>query len=927
MKRLLFTIILLSLGVFCAATTVQQDSLARIIGEVNYKSNSKLAPDFKLHLGGCVVQLFFEKDGNLDSLYTVTGQTDGRFSFKNVPVQRVILRLQCMGYETQTGVYELGPGDNAFILTMKEKSETLQESKIVAEIPLMTRLRDTTIFNTQAIKSISGDGLRDILEQIPGFSISDSGIYYNGEKVSRTYVNGLLIFGDEAMRAVNALKADEVTQVKVYDEQSAVDKHRGLKNSRKERVLNVITKEKFISLTQFGLAAFGGADDTGQGRYGGAVATTFDSQNLNMDINVNVSNLEEPEVYNTQSLSRFITLDNRYQLKEYAENLHSDLFFLKHWKNRSFGNSLRGNYYFNRTYTKSASRALTEYFSAESSPAMEQLDSTQADGTTYEHLFGFNLDLLDTPIKSLSINFTGIISGDRNTQQSISNRGIDGTEDYSRHEHVSDKDRSWSLNGYVNWTNNDVIKWRPELCIGGGYGKNTALSWTIDTLETSFLKRQLSSDGYGHNMNVYSKAGVSANLINTNERTFALTLFANADYTHTKSRQMTLNEWDVPSPVTDLANSYDYTRNEVTASGIAGFNYANSRNLSITGDFSLNNKNLLDDELYPADFNNRKNFLYPEYNLDIKLPKWSISSSLKSTTPSIEQIRNRISDTNPLILTGGNPDLRQAFSLNGGFFYRPEVASKKNGTVRSLMVRSSSFCTFNPIVNCTQYFDSNTILDKWDGYEAQAGSMLYTYDNASRPSWNIGAAGEYSVSMRYSIYNLRFSLSSNYSQTSQFSGENQIWVGDWVNKLILSFMYNPSRKLRITGHPGIAYMQSNDNNGADLSSRIVLSNSLSVNWNIILRRLWFESEYNITKYDYVKGLGRDHFSQTLNAELRLKLLKDRSLILSLQAIDILNSGSLYTSTVNAAYMRQDWNPTYGRYALLNVAYMFRKKRS
>ena len=926
MKRLLFTIILLSLGFFCAATTVQQDSLARIIGEVNYKSNSKLAPDFRLHLGGCVVQLFFEKDGNLDSLYTITGQTDGRFSFKNVPVQRVILRLQCMGYETLTGVYELGPGDNAFILTMKEKSETLQESKIVAEIPLMTRLRDTTIFNTQAIKSMSGDGLRDVLEQIPGFSISDSGIYYNGEKVSRTYVNGLLIFGDEAMRAVNALKADEVTQVKVYDEQSAIDKHRGLKNSRKERVLNVVTKEKFISLTQFGLAAFGGADDTGQGRYGAAVATTFDSQDLNLDFNVNASNLEEPEVYNTQSLTRFIDLDNRHPLKEYAEKLHSDLFFLKHWKNRSFGNSLRGNYDFNRTYTKSASRALTEYFSTESSPAMKQLDTALADRIKYEHLLGFSLNLLDTPIKSLNIDFTGIISGDHDTQQSISNKEIGGVEDYSRHEHISAKDRSWSLNGFVSWTNNDVIKWRPEVEIGGSYGKNTILSWTVDTLETSFLKRQLSSDGHGNNINVYSKAGVSANLVNTNERTLALTLFANADYTHTKSRQMTLNEWDVPSPVTDLANSYDYTRNEITASGIGGFNYANSRNLSVTGDISLNNKTLLDDEFYPTDFSNQKNFLYPEFNLDVKLPEWSINSSLKSITPSIEQIRNRISDTNPLILTGGNPDLRQSFNLNGGFIYRPEVASKKNGTVRSLVVRSSSFCTFNPIVNCTQYFDSNTILDKWDGYEAQAGSMLYTYDNASRPSWNIGATGEYSVSMRYSIYNLRFSLSSNYSQASQFSGENQIWVGDWVNKLNISFMYNPSRKLRIIGHPGISYLQSNDNNGVNLSSRVFFSSSLYVNWNIILKRLWFVSKYNIAKYYYVKGLGQNHINQTLNVELRLKLLKDRSLILSLQAVDILNSGSLYTSTVNATYMRQDWTPTYGRYFLLNIAYTFRKRR-
>ncbi len=871
------------------------------------------------------MQLFFEKNGKLDSLYTVTGLNDGRFSFKNVPIQRVILRLQCMGYETQTGVYELGPGDNAFLMTMKEKSEKIQESKIAAEIPLMTRLRDTTIFNTQAIKSMSGDGLRDVLEQIPGFSISDNRIYYNGEKVSRTYVNGLLIFGDEAMRAVNALKADEVKQVKVYDEQSAVDKHRGLKNSRKERVLNVVTKGKFLSLAQYGLAAYGGADDTGQGRYGGAVATAFDSQMFNMDVDVKGNNLEVSHIYAADNIENFVSINCRNPLKEYTESINSDLFFLKHWKDRNFGNSLGVEYSFDHTYTKSVSKALTEYFGSESSPAMTQLDTALTNGSQYKHEFGLYLNMLDSPIKSLSINLNGMLSGNKDFNQSISNKEIGGLQNYSRNERNSDKVRSWSLSGSANWTNNDVVRWKPEAYVSFRYDKNTTLSWTVDTLETSFLRRQLSSDGYGHNVNVYSKAGVSANLINTVERTFSLTLFANADYTHTKNRQMSLNEWDVPSPVTDLANSYDYTRNEITSGGTAGFNYANSRNLSINGDVSLNNKTLLDNEFYPTDFNNRKRFLYPEYNLGIKLPKFLITSSLKAITPSIEQIRNRISDTNPLVLTGGNPDLRQAFNWKGGFNYRPEVTSKKNGTVRSLALSSSSYCTFNPIASSTRYFDSNTVLDKWDGYEAQAGSMLNTYSNATRPSWSVGAIGDYAVSMRYRIYDLRFMLSSNYSQTSQLYGENQIWVGDWTNKLNVSFIYNPSRRLRISSNPSISYLQSNDNKGVNLSSRIILSNSLFLNWNIVPKILWLDAIHNFAYFNYLRGLGENHFSQTLNAELKLKLLKDRSLILSLQALDILNSGSLYTSSVNASYMRQNWNPTYGRYFLFNIAYIFRKK--
>ena len=41
---------------------------------------------------------------------------------------------------------------------------------------------------------------------------------------------------------------DEVTQVKVYDELSAVDRRRGRKHARKEKVLDVVTKEHLLAL-------------------------------------------------------------------------------------------------------------------------------------------------------------------------------------------------------------------------------------------------------------------------------------------------------------------------------------------------------------------------------------------------------------------------------------------------------------------------------------------------------------------------------------------------------------------------------------------------------------------------------------------------------------------------------------------------------
>lgn len=69
------------------------------------------------------------------------------------------------------------------------------------------------------------------------------------------------------------LLADEVTHVKVYEEQNAEDKRRGLKNSVKEQVLDVATKESIISFGSASAQVSGGVDESRnengniQGRY------------------------------------------------------------------------------------------------------------------------------------------------------------------------------------------------------------------------------------------------------------------------------------------------------------------------------------------------------------------------------------------------------------------------------------------------------------------------------------------------------------------------------------------------------------------------------------------------------------------------------------------------------------------------------------
>ena len=916
------TLLLISLSLAGLSAAEAQDSLARISGMVYGESDIVNLQGRGMPLPGSVVQVFFERGEKLDSAYAVASQ-NGKFFFRDIPAGRVVMRIQSLGYKTRSGVFELSPGENAFLLIMEMKKEELGEARVEAAIPLIKQLKDTTFYNTAAVSSMEGDGLRKVLEQIPGFKVTDKDIYVDGVKVARTYVNGMLIFGDDAISAVNALRADEVTQVKVYDKQSEIDRRRGLRNSRKERVMDVMTKERFLSLSQLGVSVDGGMDGTGQGRYTGAGAAGYDSEMMNIGLVAGGNNLGA--TYTGMSdITDYSGMTGRNPMQGYSENENVFLDFSKHWKDREFGNSFSAFYKFDHNYSRSASQALTEYFETAGSPAMSQTDSMSSSSSTARHTFSSGLSLMDTPLKSFSFGLDGSFGADRRKSVETSIRQAAEAAAYGRHETASSDGRDWDILGYFNWTNNDAVKWRPEVRMSVKYGQNSNLSWTVDTVATSFQKRQLSSDGYGKSVAAMGKAGVSAYVLNNASRTLALNLFAKTEYNRSKRRQMTVDEWDVAVPVTDLANSYDYTRNDMTASAAGGFIYSTAKRLNITGEVSLNGKVLLDDESYPAEFINRKSFLYPECNLTVKVPEWSFTSTMKALSPSIEQISNRICDTNPLVLTGGNPDLGQSYDLRAKVSYQPRMKSTGKGNYHHLMAGADASCTFRPIAGRIIYFGSDTVLDGWDGYTAKAGSVLNTFGNASRPSWNTELWAHYTGLLLHRKLNIKAFLHGAYSQTSQFGGDDEIWIGDWSNMVRCSADYKISRRLVLGVSQNLSYIRSADDAGKDLSSRLMYISRFNFYWDIV-QRLRLEGNYNLTGYEYLSGLGKDNLTQTLNAALILSLLKDSSLKLSLQAIDLLNSGSLYKSSVNASYMTQRWSPTYGRYFLLNIRYVFRKK--
>lgn len=901
------------------AITPERDSLSTIKGRV-----SKAVPEagrgknFTVGLQGAVVQLLYINKGEIDSLYTITGR-NGEFLFRGLKPQRIGLRIQNMGYKPISGVYDIQSGENAFFFTMEEQVEVLEGAAITAELPLIRQLEDTTIYNTRILQAADEDNLRQILEILPGFEVRGEAIYVDGHKVSRTYVNGTLVFGDKVTTAIDALKADEVTQVKVYDEISDIDKHRGMKNAKKSRVLDIITKDNILSMTLASAGVAGGADCTGQLRYAAAGVLQFHSEMFQSESMIDCSNLKG--IDDSHALNARALVSQPGPLDSYKESQYVNLTNTKYWKDRYYGNSLTICYQLTHEHDKSASTALQEYFGLEQSPTMTVRDTVSNTSDILMHKGSLWLALKDTPIKSIEIR-TDFSLGHRMHDMFLGNHtNITNLAEQRTHQNSGCKEKDSGISVGINWTNNDTKRWRPFAGISADLSNKPHINWTIDTLQSSFLNRKLSSEGFGFGSHIWLQAGTMATLANNKDKTTRLSLIINSQYDHSKHRQLSYDGFGVDIPVMDMANSFDFTNNQLKNSIEARFDIStkNERNLYVTG--SVIDALLIDNERLPLDFSNTKHFPSIAWEVKYSSRQLSLSASSSAITPSIEQIRNRVSDANPLSLTVGNPYLKQGYNIAAYAQYTPQTFQKGMWRNSSFSASVSGSITLRPIVTKVLYFTDDTKLTEYDGYVAHAGSILNTFNNSRLPRINVSAQVSFAKNIVRHGLKYEVSLINSYLRSPMYNSESLCPLNENNLQSFCKLTYVPSSRLRINNTATIAYLISSRKDKV-LSGRLHIGNTFSARW-FITGWLKLEAKYSLLSYQYTVGAGNNHFHHIMDTGLSAPISKEFEI--GLWGYDLFKSGTLYTTEVNSLMMSQIWTPTYGRNIMLKLVYQFRHK--
>lgn len=123
----------------------------------------------------------------------------GEFIARQIPSGSALnIEITHLGYKTHQETIMAETKDIILNVNMEDKFHELDELVVNATIPLFTMRGDTVVYNAQAVKTMEGDELIEILRQMPGVVVHESGgIEIHGEHLSKAYVNGKLIFGDD----------------------------------------------------------------------------------------------------------------------------------------------------------------------------------------------------------------------------------------------------------------------------------------------------------------------------------------------------------------------------------------------------------------------------------------------------------------------------------------------------------------------------------------------------------------------------------------------------------------------------------------------------------------------------------------------------------------------------------------------------------
>jgi hypothetical protein len=289
-------------SLFCAAV-LSSASLAQ-----QYSIRGKVLGENKLPLPGVFVRLVNSTDTS--RFYYSETDKDGVFLFREIPPQSYRLQATAVGRKTFSATVQLAEKDlDVGNLVMEDNPIMMGEVLIQGRVPPAIQHGDTTEYRAAAVKVNRDATAEDLLTKMPGITVSNGTITHGGETVQRVLVDGRPFFGDDPTLAVRNLPAEVIDKIQVFDQMSDQAQFTGFDDGQSIKTLNIMTRRNRRNMN-FGKVVSGYGDSQ---RYDAAGNVNLFDGNSRMSFLGSSNNVNQQD-FSTQDFLGVISSNNQVRM-------------------------------------------------------------------------------------------------------------------------------------------------------------------------------------------------------------------------------------------------------------------------------------------------------------------------------------------------------------------------------------------------------------------------------------------------------------------------------------------------------------------------------------------------------------------------------------------------------------------------------------
>jgi hypothetical protein len=755
-------------------------------------------------------------------------------------------------------------------------------------------------------------------------------------------VDGKPYFGDDTRTAVQNLPAELIDKIQVFDRMSDQAAFTGFDDGNSEKTINIVTKSG-VSDSKIGkfYAGYGGADN----RYNAGI--TFNAIKndrrislLGMSNNINQQNFNIQDLVGAmgsgggnrggmggggrggmRGLNNYMVGQQNGIATTTALGLnYTDVLGKK--KKVTF----TGSYFFNNSLNDNLSTTIRNYISAADSGLVYN-ENKSVESRNFNNRANFRIEYRIDSMNTLI--FTPSLTTQHNNTTSLFD-ALTSRNNESTLSRTNTEQRNKQLG--INFSND--ILWQHKLKKQGR---------TISTnLTTSYNTRK--SDGRLYTLNDFAADTLMVTDTidqQSHLRTKSYTLSGSIVYTEPIRKTGQLSFTYTPSFTRSNSekntDNFDILTNEYTLQdtvltnrftntymthrlGIA-YRYNNKK---LSWSVGLNGQDALlrSEQLFPDSVQVRKNFLslLPTAELNYKFSKTSnlrVFYRTSNNPPSISQLQNVVDNSNSLILTSGNPELKQNFTQTIGLRFGRSNPDKAT----NVFVFANATNTMNYIANATTLFTRDTIIQD---IRLNAGAQYIRPVNLNG-YWNARTFITYGFPLSKLKSNMNVNAGFTYLRTPTLINDTRNSANSYTFNTGLTLSSNISTKIDFT----ISY------NGSFNLVRNTLQQQNNTNYynHIASARFnyqfWKGFVFNTSVMNNVNAGGSASFNTSfwlLNASLAYKFLKDESLEVKFSANDILNQNRNISRSVTEIAIEDVRSNALTRYFMGTITYNLRKTK-